>query len=40
MKDIFEDIIRNHRWLEVICGSGSTLKNTQPVREQLVQVRC
>jgi len=36
MKNIFEDIIRNRRWSEVTCGSGSTLKNTQPVREQLV----
>ena len=36
MKNIFEDIIRNHYWSDVVCGSGSTLKNTQSLRQQLV----
>lgn len=36
MKPIFENIIRNHHWSEVVCGSGSTLKNTKPLRDQLV----
>lgn len=36
MKTVFEDIIQNRRWREVVCGSGSTIENTQPLREQLV----
>jgi hypothetical protein len=36
MKPVFEDIIRNHRWNDVICGTGSTIEHTQPLREQLV----
>lgn len=35
MKEIFEDIIHNHRWCDVLCGTGSTLANTQSVRENL-----
>lgn len=35
MKDIFEDIIKNHRWNEVICGSGSTMSYTEPLRNVL-----
>jgi hypothetical protein len=35
MKDIFTDIIKNHRWLEVPCGSGSTLRYTRSLRENL-----
>jgi SAM-dependent methyltransferase len=36
MKPVFEDIIRNHRWSDVVCGTGSTIEHTQPLREQLV----
>jgi SAM-dependent methyltransferase len=36
MKNVFEDIIKHRRWSEVTCGSGSTLKNTESLREQLV----
>lgn len=35
MKDIFSDIIRNHRWRDVVCGSGSTLAYTESLRQQL-----
>jgi len=35
VKDIFERIIREHRWSEVPCGSGSTLAYTQYLREHL-----
>ena len=36
MKDIFEDIIKNRRWREVLCGSGSTIHYTKTLRESLV----
>jgi SAM-dependent methyltransferase len=35
MQKIFEDIIRNRRWLDVPCGSGSTLEYTKYLRENL-----
>lgn len=36
MKEIFENIIRTHYWRDTICGSGSTMQNTESVRSQLV----
>ncbi|CAB4137904.1 hypothetical protein UFOVP328_126 [uncultured Caudovirales phage] len=35
MKEIFTDIIQHRRWLEVPCGSGSTLGFTQLLRDAL-----
>jgi len=35
VKDIFTDIIKNRRWAEVTCGTGSTMQFTQPLRENL-----
>lgn len=35
MKDIFTKIIKEHHWMEVPCGSGSTLNYTAPLRESL-----
>lgn len=35
MKEIFEDIIHNHRWCDVLCGSGSTLTYTTRLRDDL-----
>lgn len=35
MKKIFEDIIKHHRWRDVLCGSGSTLGYTKLLRDQL-----
>ena len=36
MKPVFEDIIQNRRWRDVVCGTGSTIENTRPLRDQLV----
>ena len=36
MKDIFTNIIKNHSWLDVPCGTGSTMEHTQQLRENLV----
>lgn len=36
MKTVFENIIRTHYWSDTICGSGSTLENTQTLIQQLV----
>lgn len=35
MKNIFETIIREHRWRDVLCGTGSTVEFTQPLRNSL-----
>lgn len=35
MKEIFTEIIQHRRWLEVPCGSGSTLGFTQLLRDAL-----
>lgn len=35
MKEIFEDIIHNHKWCDVLCGSGSTLAYTALLRQSL-----
>jgi SAM-dependent methyltransferase len=35
MKDIFTDIIKNRRWEDVPCGSGSTLEYTKLLRDTL-----
>lgn len=35
MKEIFEDIIKNRRWNDVLCGSGSTLEYTESLRSSL-----
>lgn len=35
MKEIFTEIIQTRRWQEVPCGSGSTLRYTQLLRETL-----
>jgi hypothetical protein len=35
MKKIFENIIQNHCWQDVVCGSGSTLEYTKPLRDSL-----
>lgn len=35
MKTIFENIIKNRYWQDSICGTGSTLKFTVPLRENL-----
>ena len=35
MKDIFTDIVKNHRWCDVPCGSGSTLEYTKLLRDTL-----
>lgn len=35
MKKIFEDIIKHHRWRDVLCGSGSTIAYTKMLRDQL-----
>jgi SAM-dependent methyltransferase len=35
MKEIFTDIIANRRWLDVPCGSGSTLEYTNLLRNTL-----
>jgi len=35
MKEVFEDIIKNHRWNDVLCGTGSTMYYTEPVRTAL-----
>lgn len=36
MKHIFEDIIKNRRWSQTLCGSGSTFEYTQNLRSRLV----
>ena len=36
MKNVFEDIIKNHRWSDVTCGTGSTMENTLILRQQLL----
>jgi len=36
MKPVFEDIIQNRRWSNVVCGTGSTIENTRTLRDQLV----
>ena len=35
MKDIFTNIIKNRHWLDVPCGSGSTLEYTKLLRDTL-----
>lgn len=35
MKEVFESIIRHRRWMDVTCGSGSTMKYTEKLRGQL-----
>jgi hypothetical protein len=35
---IFTDIIQQHRWLDHICGTGSTMTNTENVRKYLPEV--
>ena len=35
MKEIFEDIIKHHRWQDVLCGTGSTMEFTAPLRKNL-----
>lgn len=35
MKEIFEDIIKNRKWRDVLCGSGSTMAYTEPLRNAL-----
>lgn len=35
MKEIFEDIIRHHRWQDTLCGTGSTMNFTEPLRKNL-----
>jgi SAM-dependent methyltransferase len=35
MKEIFETIIKNRYWQDAVCGTGSTLKFTEPLRQNL-----
>lgn len=35
MKEVFERIIRDHLWMDVPCGTGSTLEYTQLLRDTL-----
>lgn len=35
MKEIFESIIKNKRWRDTVCGTGSTVKFTEPLRHNL-----
>jgi hypothetical protein len=35
MKEVFEDIIKNRRWQDVLCGTGSTMQFTEPLRNNL-----
>lgn len=35
MKEIFEDIIKHRRWQDVLCGTGSTMAFTEPLRGNL-----
>jgi hypothetical protein len=35
MKEIFTDIVKNRKWREVPCGSGSTLEYTKLLRDTL-----
>jgi hypothetical protein len=36
VREIFQNIIDNHLWLETLCGSGSTTTATEPIRQALV----
>lgn len=38
MKKIFEHIIHNHLWMDVLCGSGSTLAQTKLLRDKLPDI--
>lgn len=35
MKEIFERIIRQRQWRDVLCGTGSTMHFTEPLRQNL-----
>jgi len=35
MKEIFESIIKNRRWCDAVCGTGSTIEFTEPLRSNL-----
>jgi hypothetical protein len=35
MKEIFENIIKNRQWQDAVCGTGSTIKFTDPLRNNL-----
>lgn len=38
MKQVFENIIRNHHWRDALCGTGSTISFTEPLRGQLKSI--
>lgn len=35
MKEVFEDIIKNKKWKDHLCGPGSTMNYTQNIRKEL-----
>lgn len=37
MKETFEKIIKTHYWLDHVCGSGSTMEYTYPLRQELCE---